>query len=162
MIYTHLFIIDQGGDLEKTLKSTTDCYIVDVLSKNVNCSVDLVVTKYDRYLTIIQKEISFEKEINKLVEKTDSDYVIIINSGKELDKIVEKLERYTEKNKLSMLKDHSTLIVSTNCWRWLLGNGEQTISEKIEIAAKNENLEHLILHSLEDLCADQLEPSATP
>lgn len=161
MTYIHAILVDFGSGLKESLDSIKDCYIVDVISKDVNCSVDLVVKEYDRYLTIIKADAEYKKEINKLVEKTDSDYIVILNSGKVLDNITDKLEKYGAVKKLSMLKDKDLLIVKTNVWRWLLGFGEQDVDEKVNIAAKNENLKHLVLNSLEELCLDQPESLVT-
>ena len=166
MIYIHAIILDFGGDIDKTLDSVQDCDTKDIITKRRLATFE-VQHLIDRncFVTQLTGVQTIEKEINDLVGKTDSNYVFIINSGETVDNLVTRIEKYTEKKKISMIRpapygyneegklDYSLnkLLVNTPTGRWLCWFGTQSIMEKIEIQAKNEGREDLILNSIEDL-----------
>ena len=175
-MYVHAIVLDTGKDVFKSLDSVLDCDTKDVISRKFSLDFYDQVYSRDAFLTTMTPIGSFEDQINKLVEKTDSNYVFILESGDTIDSLVEKLKKYRENHKLSMIKPESglsKLLVQTPVWRWMKGFGvgdtthifdpvtqqiiesnapPQSIVEKIEIQAKNEGNEHLILNSVEELC----------
>ena len=164
--YIHLIILDFGGDIDKTLDSLQDCDTKDIITKRKLTTSEIQhLIDRDCFITKLTGVQTIEKEINDLVAKTDSNYIFIINSGETVDNLVARIEKYTEKKKISMIRpvpygynmegqlDFSLnkLLVNSPTWRWFCGFGAQTIMEKVEIQAKNEGREDLTLNSIEDL-----------
>lgn len=162
-MHVHAFILHFGGNLQKTLESLRDCDTIDVLTDYLASEEDIsLVTQYDRFITSVytdyDTDFTLDNEMNKLVDKTDSDYILTIYSGDTINNITDKLYKYRKNKKLAMIRANEKkldkLIVDTRTWRWLCGIGkEQDIQTKVEIQATNEGHQDWILNSIEELDA---------
>lgn len=165
MAKIHAFIINKNEstveDLMNTFNSVLDCNAISVLSYKLVEGFEYFITTSNRGFHLLTPETTIEKEINDLVKKVESDYYIVLNAGSIVENIKEKIEKYTQedeavgmKRKLAMVKSKyelDGLLVHSLTHLAFLGFGEQTIMEKIEICAKNNNEEHFILESLDEL-----------
>jgi hypothetical protein len=98
-----------------------------------------------------------QHHINEFVSK-DCAYYVVSETLTDLEKLPKELDRYSEGRNFPLLlvkpisnEDYTGLIVNTLLHTYLCGFGaEQNIMEKIEIFAKNNQVEHAVYSSLDE------------
>jgi hypothetical protein len=168
-INLHCFIFCYGGDLKSTFDSVKNqCCAISVLSHKLREDFQYYISDRSGYHHIFFDK-PFEYELDSLIKEIESDFYIILYAGTTIDNIAATLDKYCQNNKLSLVKPKDCLnlmIVNARAHLYYEGNGPvkeneidnngetgfyQTIQDKIEIAAKNNNQEYLILESIDKL-----------
>lgn len=142
------------SDLKQTVESLHGCLLIDIISYDLG--LPFLMEEYlskTFHITVLNAEFDYKSELNKLINADGADFIVILKGGDILDNIVPRIDYYYSLGKkFAMIKPTfglSGLIVNVPTFQWLCGWGEQTIIEKIEIQALNEEKPDMVL-SLDD------------